>query len=57
MAAQAGGWLGLRLASRLVPGAAALAAAAGDSAAAARLAARAVAAYRPSPARSIGQAG
>ncbi|WP_232290167.1 hypothetical protein [Micromonospora sp. ATCC 39149] len=47
LTAQAGGWLGLRVASRLLPGAAALAAAAGDSAAAERLAARAVAAYRP----------
>ncbi|WP_406039765.1 hypothetical protein OG799_29505 [Micromonospora sp. NBC_00898] len=47
LAAQAGGWLGLRLASRLLPGAAALAAAAGDAAAAERLAARAIAAYRP----------
>ncbi|MEO3780942.1 hypothetical protein ABGB16_29890 [Micromonospora sp. B11E3] len=55
LAAQAGGWLGLRLASRLLPGAAALAAAAGDSAAAERLAARAVAAYRPPRARSAHQ--
>ncbi|RKN51607.1 hypothetical protein D7193_29825 [Micromonospora costi] len=47
LAAQAGGWLALRLASRLLPGAAVLAAAAGDTAAAERLAARAVAAYRP----------
>ncbi|MEV4491359.1 hypothetical protein AB0K04_14715 [Micromonospora coxensis] len=47
LAAQAGGWVALRLASRLVPGAAVLAAAAGDAAAAERLAARAVAAYRP----------
>ncbi|WP_405101653.1 hypothetical protein [Micromonospora sp. NBC_01412] len=51
LAAQAGGWLGLRVASRLVPGAAVLAAAIGDSAAAERLAARAVAAYRPPRAR------
>ncbi|SIN26357.1 hypothetical protein SAMN04489832_4589 [Micromonospora cremea] len=50
LTAQAGGWLALRLASRLLPGAAVLAAALGDSAAADRLAARAVAAYRPSPA-------
>ncbi|GIJ30117.1 hypothetical protein Vqi01_52790 [Micromonospora qiuiae] len=47
LTAQAGGWLALRLASRLLPGAAVLAAAAGGSAAAERLAARAVAAYRP----------
>ncbi len=47
LAAQAGGWLGLRVASRLVPGATVLAAATGDSAAAERLAARAVNAYRP----------
>ncbi|MFE9651403.1 hypothetical protein [Micromonospora sp. NPDC006431] len=47
LAAQAGGWLGLRVASRLLPGAAPLAAAAGDSAAAERLAARAVSLYRP----------
>ncbi|MCX4469372.1 hypothetical protein OOK41_03410 [Micromonospora sp. NBC_01655] len=51
LAAQAGGWLGLRLASRLVPGAAVLAAAVGDSSAAERLAARAVTAYRPPHAR------
>ncbi|WP_240943716.1 hypothetical protein [Micromonospora thermarum] len=47
LAAQAGGWLALRLVSRLLPGAAALAAATGDAAATERLAARAVAAYRP----------
>ncbi|MEV0805552.1 hypothetical protein [Micromonospora sp. NPDC050200] len=47
LAAQAGGWAALRLASRLLPGAAVLAAAAGDAAVAERLAARAVAAYRP----------
>ncbi|MFB9851742.1 hypothetical protein ACFFMR_15300 [Micromonospora andamanensis] len=47
LAAQAGGWLALRLASRLLPGMAALTAAAGDSAAAERLAARAVTRYRP----------
>lgn len=47
LAAQVGGWLGLRLASRLLPGAAVLAAAAGDAAAAERLAARATALYRP----------
>ncbi|MBF5030380.1 hypothetical protein IRY44_11555 [Micromonospora sp. ANENR4] len=46
VAAQAGGWLGLRLAARLLPGAAALAAATGGTAAAERLAARAVARYR-----------
>ncbi|WP_245724717.1 hypothetical protein [Micromonospora citrea] len=46
LAAQAGGWLALRAASRLLPGAAALAAAAGDAAAAERLAARAITAYR-----------
>ncbi|WP_201753554.1 hypothetical protein [Micromonospora rubida] len=51
LAAQAGGWLGLRVASRLVPGAAVLAAAVGGSAAAERLAARAVDAYRPPRAR------
>ncbi|MDI5943435.1 hypothetical protein QLR68_36015, partial [Micromonospora sp. DH15] len=45
-----GGWLGVRVASRLLPGAAVLTAAVGDSAAAERLAARAVAAYRPRPA-------
>jgi hypothetical protein len=47
LAAQAGGWLALRLAARLLPGAGTLAAAAGDSAATERLAARAVARYRP----------
>ncbi|MFD1084770.1 hypothetical protein [Micromonospora andamanensis] len=47
LAAQAGGWLALRLASRLLPGMAALTAAAGNSAAAERLAARAVTRYRP----------
>ncbi|SIR95862.1 hypothetical protein SAMN05444858_1317 [Micromonospora avicenniae] len=47
LAAQAAGWLALRLASRLLPGAAVLAAAAGDAAAAERLAARAITAYRP----------
>ncbi|MEU8021198.1 hypothetical protein [Micromonospora haikouensis] len=45
-----GGWLGVRVVSRLLPGAAVLTAAVGDSAAAERLAARAVAAYRPRPA-------
>ncbi|MGQ5260573.1 hypothetical protein ACTWLT_07440 [Micromonospora sp. ZYX-F-536] len=50
LTAQAGGWLALRLASRLLPGAAVLAAALGDAAAADRLAARAVAVYRRSPA-------
>ncbi|RKR89437.1 EcsC family protein [Micromonospora pisi] len=48
LAAQAGGWLALRLAARLLPGAAMLAAAVGDSAAAQRLAARAVARYSQS---------
>ncbi|WP_432955964.1 hypothetical protein [Micromonospora haikouensis] len=47
---QAGGWLGVRVAARLLPGATVLTAAVGDSAAAERLAARAVAAYRPGPA-------
>ncbi|MEV6691440.1 hypothetical protein AB0M35_08235 [Micromonospora sp. NPDC051196] len=47
LAAQAGGWLALRLAARLLPGAAALAAAAGNSAATQRLAARTTASYRP----------
>ncbi|MFU8854766.1 hypothetical protein ACNAW0_27930 [Micromonospora sp. SL1-18] len=47
LAAQVGGWLGLRVAARLLPGAGVLAAAAGGSAAAERLAARAVAIYRP----------
>ncbi|MEU0153119.1 hypothetical protein [Micromonospora fulviviridis] len=47
LAAQATGWLGLRLAARLLPGAAALAAAAGDTASAQRLAARAINLYRP----------
>lgn len=46
LAAQAGGWLALRVASRLLPGAAVLVAAAGDSATAERLAARTIAAYR-----------
>ncbi|MFI7077582.1 hypothetical protein ACIBO1_09850 [Micromonospora sp. NPDC049903] len=47
LAAQAGGWLALRWASRVLPGAALVTAAVGDSAAAQRLASRAVAAYRP----------
>ncbi|MFF4891847.1 hypothetical protein [Micromonospora chersina] len=47
LAAQAVGWLGLRLAARLLPGAAALAAATGDTASAQRLAARAITLYRP----------
>ncbi|MDG4778164.1 hypothetical protein O7614_00705 [Micromonospora sp. WMMD961] len=47
LTAQAGGWVALRLAARLLPGAAMLAAALGDAAAADRLAARTVAAYRP----------
>ncbi|MFI2708511.1 hypothetical protein ACH495_00045 [Micromonospora sp. NPDC018662] len=46
VAAQAGGWLGLRLAARLLPGAAVLAAVTGGTAAAERVAARAVAHYR-----------
>ncbi|MGA5307776.1 hypothetical protein [Micromonospora taraxaci] len=47
LTAQAGGWVALRLVARLLPGAAMLAAALGDAAAADRLAARAVAVYRP----------
>ncbi|MFG2061979.1 hypothetical protein ACGFIK_11215 [Micromonospora sp. NPDC048871] len=47
LTAQAGGWLALRLASRLIPGAAPLAAAAGNSAALQRLTARALATFRP----------
>ncbi|MEO3770699.1 hypothetical protein [Micromonospora sp. B9E7] len=47
LTAQAGGWVALRLVARLLPGAAMLAAALGDAAAADRLAARTVAAYRP----------
>ncbi|WP_240925798.1 hypothetical protein [Micromonospora sp. CMU55-4] len=47
VAAQAGGWLGLRLAARRLPGAAALAATIGGTATAERVAARAVARYRP----------
>jgi hypothetical protein len=46
LAAQTGGWLALCFAARLLPGAALLAAAAGNSASAQRLAARAVARYR-----------
>ncbi|GLY25702.1 hypothetical protein [Micromonospora sp. NBRC 101691] len=46
LAAQAGGWLALRMASRLLPGAAVLATAAGNSAAVERLAARTITAYR-----------
>ncbi|MER7419036.1 hypothetical protein ABT346_20005 [Micromonospora peucetia] len=49
LVAQAGGWLALRLASRLLPGLAVLVAAAGDAAAAERLAARAITAYRRPP--------
>ncbi|MFC8301651.1 hypothetical protein [Micromonospora orduensis] len=52
LTAQAGGWVALRLAARLLPGAAVLAAALGDTAAADRLAARAVAAYRPRQSQS-----
>ncbi|MFV2102316.1 hypothetical protein [Micromonospora sp. LOL_024] len=48
LAAQAGGWAALRLMARLLPGAAALTAAAGDTMAAQRLSARAVALYRQS---------
>ncbi|MFC4018649.1 hypothetical protein ACFOW4_11955 [Micromonospora sp. GCM10011542] len=57
--AQAGGWLALRLASRLLPGAAVLAAALGDAAATDRLAARATTAYRPARGRSasVGEQG
>ncbi|MFJ1537724.1 hypothetical protein ACIODS_04190 [Micromonospora chalcea] len=47
VAAQAGGWLGLRLAARFLPGAAALAAATSGTATAERVAARTVARYRP----------
>ncbi|WBB55674.1 hypothetical protein [Verrucosispora sp. WMMD573] len=47
LAAQAGGWLALRLVSRLLPGTAALTAAAGNSAGAERLAARTATLYRP----------
>lgn len=47
LTAQAGGWVALRLASRLLPGAAVVAATLGDAAATDRLAARAIAAYRP----------
>ncbi|WP_328369028.1 hypothetical protein [Micromonospora zamorensis] len=47
LTAQAGGWVALRLVARLLPGAAVLAAALGDAAAAERLASRAVAVYRP----------
>lgn len=46
LAGQTGGWLALRLASRLLPGAAVLAAAAGSSATTERLAARTITAYR-----------
>ncbi|MFF4877520.1 hypothetical protein [Micromonospora sp. NPDC000668] len=53
LTAQAGGWLALRLASRLLPGAAVLATALGDAAAADRLAARAVAVYRRAPAAPV----
>ncbi|MFF5177225.1 hypothetical protein ACFY2Q_04255 [Micromonospora sp. NPDC000316] len=52
LTAQAGGWVALRLAARLLPGAAVLASALGDSAAADRLAARAVATYRPRQSQS-----
>ncbi|TNH21906.1 hypothetical protein FHG89_30410 [Micromonospora orduensis] len=52
LTAQAGGWVALRLAARLLPGAAVLAAALGDAAAADRLAARAVATYRPRQSQS-----
>lgn len=46
LAAQAGGWAVLRLVARVLPGAAVLAAAAGDAAATERLAARTVTGYR-----------
>ncbi|WP_330439301.1 hypothetical protein OHB44_00175 [Micromonospora sp. NBC_00821] len=46
LTAQAGGWVVLRLVARLLPGAAVLAAALGDAAAADRLATRALAVYR-----------
>lgn len=46
LAAHTSGWFALRLAARLLPGAAVLAATAGDSAATERLAARALARYR-----------
>ena len=46
LAAQTIGWLALRLASRLVPGAAMVVAGAGDAAGAARLASRAIRHYR-----------
>ncbi|MFK3982445.1 hypothetical protein ACI2K4_18965 [Micromonospora sp. NPDC050397] len=52
LAAQAGGWLALRLAARLLPGAAVLAAASRDSTAAERLAARAIAHYGPAKIRA-----
>ncbi|MDG4794595.1 hypothetical protein [Micromonospora sp. WMMD1082] len=52
LAAQAGGWWALRMAARLLPGAAALTAAAGDAAAAQRLAARAITLYRPGQSQS-----
>ncbi|MFF5217730.1 hypothetical protein [Micromonospora sp. NPDC000442] len=54
LAAQAGGWLALRLVSRLLPGTAALTAAAGNSAGAERLAARAATLYRP-PRRPVSE--
>lgn len=57
IAAQTSGWLALRFAARLLPGAAMLAAAMGNSAAAQRLAARAVARYRASGAASSSRAG
>ncbi|WCN81397.1 hypothetical protein [Micromonospora sp. LH3U1] len=49
LTAQASGWVALRLVARLLPGAAVLAAALGDAAAADRLAARTVAVYRTGP--------
>jgi hypothetical protein len=52
LGAPAGGWLAVRLAARLVPGAGVLAGVAVGSAAAERLAARAIAAYRPDTGRS-----
>ncbi|MFI9641122.1 hypothetical protein ACIG87_13835 [Micromonospora sp. NPDC051925] len=55
LAAQVGGWVALRLAARLLPGAAVLATAAGNTAASERLAARTVSAYRPGRAGGFGQ--
>lgn len=57
LVAWAGGWLSLRLASRVLPGAALVAAVANGSAAAERLAARAVARYRGRQSQSNHSAG